>query len=80
MHIILFLQSHISGHHESDQQNLLIISSIQEGEGSDAVGKAACYWKVRDRAVAPRSCIQVSKKHNVLPRLLVKIQYCGDPP
>ena len=36
--------------------------------------------KVGDRGFESCSCIQVSKKQNVSSSLLVKIQYCGEPP
>ena len=37
--------------------------------------------KVGDRGFDPHSGLQVSKKNKMfLPRSLIKIQYCGEPP
>ena len=51
---------------------------------ADVVVKAACLeklpaWKVRDRGLEPHSGFQVQRNKMFLPRLLVKIQYCGEP-
>ena len=49
------------------------------GGGPGAVVKADCL-ESRESWVRPRSGVQVSKNKMFLPRSLVMIQYCGEPP
>ena len=52
-------------------------SLFETGRAPGAVVKAV-YFESRRSRVEPHSGLQVSKKQNIFPRSLLKIQYCAE--